>query len=512
MPISSLLINFVLLMFVGSWLRKFPWARSFFSSLLKVAMLSSVIWLAVTAVGYLFTPLFFDHAEVNIASVAQYWLQGHPIYTVLDAPERYSLLYGPWPYLVNAGFQAMGSSVFLLAKLPGVINLAILLGCFFLILKTVKVSKFQRFLSLGVLSSVLLGYYNFSYWNRPDSYLTTYVFLALVLVLNAEKLGDWFVYLGVGFLMGLAANCKVHGVLYFAPLLIFFFESKRRPVGWVKLAVAAVVALVGLLTPFAMVNVGAENYLAWLKMASKHGLVLMDFVKNLTFIGCFILLLVMLGFPQKLRWTFGTLCFVSVVVALAASKPGAGTHHFMPFLPVIIYFALASYFELNESDRHRLGYVAAAFLLTMSLNAVNRQKRVTALFKQTSERKAELADLEKILAEIPGVIEMGYSSNASYESSFFKVAMIKDRKGFLMDGAALMDMHASQVDVPASSLAKISSCEIGHFVFPKKGEPWSLLSFYGDKPLFSEEFKTVFNKAYVKERETEFYAVYACKK
>ncbi|MFM6928167.1 MAG: ArnT family glycosyltransferase [Bdellovibrio sp.] len=512
MPISSLLINFLLFMFVGLGVRRFAWARSFFSNLLKLAMFCSVVWLGLTAIGYLFTPLFFDHAEVNIASVAQYWLQGNSIYTVLDSAGRYSLLYGPWPYLVNAGFQSLGNSVFFLAKLPGVINLIALLGCFFVVSENLKVSISQRILSVGVLSSVLLGYYNFSYWNRPDSYLTTYVFLAFVLILNSEKFGQWFVYLGVGLLMGLAANCKVHGVLYFLPILIFFFESSQHRLSWIKLFAAGVVALVGLVGPFLFANVGAENYLSWLKMASKHGLVLLDFVKNLTFIGSFVLLLVMLGFQRRYRWTFGTLCFVAVIVALAASKPGAGTHHFMPFIPVIIYFALMMYFKLGESDRKRLGYIAAAFLLTMSLNAVNRQKRVTALFKQTVERKSELADLEAISVGLSGAVEVGYSDNANYEASFFKLALIKQQKGFLLDGAALMDMHASHVDVPDSTFSKVASCEIPYFVFPKKGEPWSLLSFYGDKPLFSEEFKATFNKAYTKERETDFYSIYSCKK
>ncbi|WP_413561320.1 hypothetical protein [Bdellovibrio sp. HCB209] len=473
-------------------------------------MWSSIVWILLTGIGYLFTPLFFDHAEVNIVAVASYWLQGHPIYTSLDSVSRYSLLYGPWPYLVNAVFLKMGEAIYFLGKLPGILNLLVLLIGFYFSLGNIP--RLSRILGLGALSAVLLGYYNISYWNRPDSYLVTYTFLALALVILNNRIGDLATYLGVGLLAGLAANCKLHGVLYFLPVVVYFLEDSKKKINWLYFISAAILSLLGLVLPFALNNVGGAHYLQWLQMASKHGVDMLAFVKNITFIGCFILLLAVLGFQRKYKWTFISLIGAGIIVGLAASKPGSGSHHFMPFLPMILFFAIQTYWAMSSTDKTRLSYVWAAFLLTMSLNAFNRQKRVLELFKQTPMRYAELHDFEGILANVAGPLEMGLADIKSYESTFFKLSAIANSRGFLFDGTGLMDMHASAMDIPSTTLEHIKSCMTPYFVFPKGGEPWSIISYYDDKPLFSQSFIEVFNSTYHKERETEYYALYSCAK
>ncbi|QDK45328.1 hypothetical protein DOM22_09270 [Bdellovibrio sp. ZAP7] len=511
MPVSSLLVNFLSLMLLGFYLQRFSFLRAGVAFILKALLFSSLAWLVFTGAGYLFTPLYFDHAEVNIVSVASYWLQGHPIYTALQDPSRYSLLYGPWPYLVNAFFQSSGLSVLVMGKIPGVLNLSILLAAFYLSIKQIGLSRSKLLLALGTLSVVLLGYYNFSYWNRPDSYLTAYAFLALFVVLMSDKLGVYATYGLLGLLCGLSANCKLHGVLYFVPAVVFYLEMNRTKVKLLPLLCASVLAVFGLLMPFLLNNVGAENYFAWIEMASKHGLVMKDFVKNLTFIGSFLIFIYLLGFQRKYRWTFIALVIVSVVVALAASKPGAGPHHFMPLLPLVLYFAVDAYFSMGSQERSRLNFVVAAFLLTVSLNGVNRQKRVAALFQQTIVRKEELLDFSEVLNSTEGKLEVGYSEVKNYESSFLKVVSVAKERGLLLDGAALMDMKASGLAIPQETIESIKNCSIPNFVFPKDGEPWGMTSFYGHKPLFDEEFKEAFHRAYLKERESKFYSLYKCR-
>lgn len=509
--ISSLLINFLLFLALGYYLKRYHMVRTTISLLLKISLLVGGAWLTLTSVGYLLTPLIFDHAESNIATVASLYLKGGGIYTELNSPMRYSLLYGPWPYLVAAFFESFQGSVIAMAKLPGVLNLWLMVACTVLLSSRLSASRFQKILVICVVPLALLGYYNFSYWNRPDSYIMTYVFCALTAVLFAPRwsfLGSAAV---LGLLAGLAANSKLHAFLYFVPIAVYFYESYRFPQLPLKIFVAALMFVFGLVAPFLFPNVGAENYILWLQMASKHGLELGIFLKNITFIASFLLLLFFSRFGEKYKFSFAALCIVSFFIAVIASKPGAGQHHFLPFVPLILWLTIEKYFSFDTETRNSFQIFAAAFLLTLTMNGVNRQKQIVKFLSQTAVREKELSDLLDISSAEPGKLELGIAGNKTYEATFYKAALVAQDKGLLLDGAALMDMQASGVDIPTSTLETLKSCEIKSFVFPKNEKPWSIFSFYGDKPLFSDEFISTFKSAYRLERETDFYAVYKCR-
>ncbi|WP_155722571.1 hypothetical protein [Bdellovibrio bacteriovorus] len=478
--------------------------------LLKGALLIGCGWLLLTSLGYLFTPLIFDHAEANIASVGALYGKGLEIYTELSAPSRYSLLYGPWPYLVVAFFQSLISNMILAAKLPGVINLFLLVGCTYILSTKIKGSAFQKLLSICVIPLALLGYYNFSYWNRPDSYIMANLFCAFTVVSFAPRISFWGTSLLVGLLAGLAANSKLHACLYFVPVAVYFFETYRFRRYWTKILLAAIAFLCALVMPFLLPNIGAENYLLWLQMASKHGLVLEIFLKNISFVASFLLFLYFSRFNEKFKLSFIALCVVSFLVAVVASKPGAGQHHFLPFVPLILWLAIQQYFSMDSLGRSRFHLFAAAFLLTLAINGVNRQKQIAKFLAQTSVREREFSDLLNLATSLPGNVELGFAGNKTYESTFYKSALIGRNKGMLLDGAALMDMAASGISIPDSTIAEIKSCR-SYFVFPKGEEPWSILSFYTEKPLFDDQFKSAFKSAYVFERNTEFFAVYKCR-
>ncbi len=82
----------------------------------------------------------------------------------------------------------------------------------------------------------------------------------------------------------------------------------------------------------------------------------------------------LLGYPRKYRWSYCTFWIVGVVVAIIGSKPGAGNHHFMLLLPVILWLSAQIYFDMSAEDKKKISFVVAASLLTLSINALNRQK------------------------------------------------------------------------------------------------------------------------------------------
>lgn len=514
MPISSLLINYILLLAIGFAFRSYLGSKRIFSILCRVFAVAGLIWLVISALAYPLTPLFYDHAEANIAAVAANWRLGGALYTDLQSAARYSLLYGPWPYIVAGVFQSMGGEAFAFTKLTGVVNLVVLLLAFYFLLSSFTRTRMERIYTLGVLSLALLGYYQFSYWNRPDSFMMLYVFLGLILVIKASVVGPGPAFILMGLLAGLASACKFHGFLYFIPIVAYFLETQRVEKIWAKMVGGAVFFFVGLSTPFLLPNIGWIHYFEWLQMASKHGLDLKEILRNLSFISFFLIFFFLLGFHRQHRNTFLVFCCTSIIVAIIAGKPGAGSHHFMPLVPVIIWLAAVEFFKkTNPEQLKKAMIIVAAFVLTISLNAVNRQKQIVKLFSQVFERKAELEDLQRIVSLLDGAAEIGFSDMARYQSTFYKVWMVQQEKGLLFDGAALMDMGASSMNIPASTLSDILTCKIPNFILPNTGAPWSLVSFYGEKPspIFSEEFKSAFEKAYEIKETTKYYALYRCR-
>lgn len=510
--ISSLLINFLLFWGVGVLLEKKHIPSKYWAPLLKTAAFIALAWFVLTALSYLVTPLFFDHAESNIAAVAAVWLRGGSIYTAVDAPERYSLLYGPWPYIVAAGFESLGSATIFLGKLPGVLNALLVLLGIYVAARSRQATKRDSWLIVGVTALALLGYYNYSYWNRPDSYLTVYVLWSVVAIEVLRKSSSQLpVYAIIGILMGLAMNCKVHGIFYFLPIALYYLESAKLKLNVLGLMVAAVLCLLAALGPFGLHDVSLLSYAEWLRMAAKHGLLFKEIIRNISFILSFLVLLYALGFTRNLWKTYIALCISSVIIAVFAAKPGAGTHHFMPLIPVILWWAAVTYWETDQVSKKRSSIIIAAFLIMLAIVAINHQKRIVALLSQTPQRIHEFEDMKSIADRNPGALELGYTDMKQYESSFYKPWLIHQGRGLLVDGAALMDMAASGVAIPQSTIEIIKSCAIPTMIFPKGKEPWSIPNLYDEKKfLISEEMRSAFSANYSLKEETEFFQIWKC--
>lgn len=508
--ISSLLINFLLFWAVGALFEKYRVPSKYWAPFLKSIAIIALVWFAVTAISYLVTPLYFDHAESNIGSVAAMWLHGGRIYTAVDAPERYSLLYGPWPYLVAALFESFGTATIFLAKFPGVLNALLALFVLYMASRAKLVSKIDSLVVVGAVALALLDFYNYSYRGRPDSYLVFYVALS-ILVAEFFKKSPLVVYAVMGILVGLSINCKVHGAFYFFPIAIYYLESSKSKINPVGLLVAAILGLGVALAPFGLANVDLSLYVQWLKMAAKHGILPKEIIRNISFVAGYLVFLYALGFPRNYLKTYIGLLVSGVVVAIIAAKPGAGIQHFMPFVPIFIWFAAVIYWETDSISKRRSSIIVAALLLTLGLSAFNHQKRIVSLLTQTPERIREFNDLKSIAAKTQGPMELGYTDIAQYESSFYKPWLVKHGFGLLIDGAALMDMAASGLPIPAGTVSIVKSCAIPTMVFPKGKQPWSLKNLYDENEyLISEEMRTAFSTNYRLKEETEFFQVWKC--
>lgn len=512
LPISSLLINFALFWLVGKfWISRSKKASNILTKVIEYLLFFSLIWLVGTAVGYLFTPLFFDHGEATVATIGANWIKGLPIYTEMDAPYRYSLLYGPWAMMVAGWMQGLGGNNLMMAKLPGVLNLLLMLFTFFSVLGSLNLSKFHRWLVLSVFAVSLLGMYQYSYWNRPDSFIALYLMLALFAVVNFGKSfkEQCLVHLAVGCLIGLSVNSKIHSIIYFVPVVFYYFEVRKLKTSFIGLGLGLFGGVFAFAFPYLFPGVSFFQFIDWLKMPLSQGLELDWALKNITYLAPFFIVLIVLGCHKIQPKTFISLIVSSLIVAVVSSKPGSGIQMFIPLFPLYFWLMATAYTKLDQ-PLPQMRLVLGALLFTLIYNASSRQQQVVYFFAQTASRWAEFNDLKNIALKNAGPVELGFAGVEQYESTFYKSWLVMNDKGLLLEGAALMETEFTKIPFPQKVTLNLQNCMTPTIVIPNGDTPWSILSFYDKRPLFSEEFRSIFTEKYKLVETTKYFRVYRC--
>ena len=190
---------------------------------------------------------FYWHDEPSILSNAAAYMHGQPLYLPPTAPAIYSLLYGPYTYLVYIPF-------FTLFHHPlGAIKLCIL------VFNLVNLALFYRILrlylspsaALGLLPiaiSLLLDFASFVFGLHADRWILFCCCAALLCsLLRYRGRGGWLPpALAVGFLCGLSINFKLTVIpVVFVLLVILYRRSGLR-----SALAAALLALVTCGAPF----------------------------------------------------------------------------------------------------------------------------------------------------------------------------------------------------------------------------------------------------------------------
>jgi hypothetical protein len=477
--------------------------RSFFYG---ICIFSSMV-LLLEGLLYVLTPSYFNYTEVNLVNISAYWLKGHEIFTPIGSPERYSVLYGPWTTIMNSIFLIPGFCVLQASKLSGYLHLLLTLGLFGFLLRR-KFSRDKVFI-FGLLCLAFLGFDNYSYVIRPDSFIIAYVFTAFFLF---EILPDrWMAlaYIVTGGLMGLSVACKIHGFIYFLPI---FFHGFNRNKTSKHIACSALTIGIGIgisLAPFLLQGVSFKNYGFWLHSTSKHGLSLNLFTDCLTYGIPMLISLYLCGVAKSEKMTSYSLIVSFFTASVFGSLVGAGTHHLMPFFPMIIYLCAVSYKNLGSNERKRTHIFVSAVLVALIYDAFNSQKAMVKYFKTVPTQVEQFTDLKILRAKIPGRAELGYGNNAQLEMSYYKPYFVAKGDPLLVDCDALMDMAASHLEIPEATYTTLKSCSIPYFILPKGSDIWNLDSGYG-YPVFPQKFRDVFLAYYKPVLSSEFYTAYKC--
>jgi hypothetical protein len=495
---------------------------------LYAAVCASIITELFLTTWYLFSPAYLDHIEASVASNVHYFLAGLPLYPPLDSYSFSGLLYGPLLTELNAlGYVVFRDSFCakLIGWLAGWIAVAVL--------ATLSWRRARGTASLAALTYALAFLFSLGAAltaDRSEPLLLLFAGCSLAVALNLKGLPGLTL---LGLLCGAAMGLKAHAALYVAPSL-YVWASGRTTQQWReewKLAAACfcgATALV-LVVPFLPQNVSLAGYLRYLTLAAKHGLSLDLFGRNCAFLsGLWAPILLLAGGFQQLRQAGGTWIGFALtvlgsecIVLVAASKPGAGIHHFMPFLAahVLLFQDLYAFTPaasgltpaaggMVPAARGRAALALTAAVLGMITPTFQTFGSLIAFDLRLPEQLRQRDELLEFAMRFPRGM-LGVSDDSSYQLANFR-PWLTARGVSQTDYGAFMDLELSgATDEPLRSA--FARCTIPFVYVPRPGVPFALTSSYRARPLFSDTLRREFAARYSRVESGVYFDVFACR-
>jgi hypothetical protein len=206
----------------------------------------------------------------------------------------------------------------------------------------------------------------------------------------------------------------------------------------------------------------------------------------------FLLVPVVTTLPPRGRVVYGALVAGIVGVAIAASKPGAGPYHVMPFLPAVLYIVALQRLRVH-----------GAFVLAAVVVASVQQLYFIGVMRSDREADAAaLADVNRFAqaeANRGRSIAMGYA-NARERVTFVRPVLVFRGNRYPIDAPAVQEFEMSGLALPAATIDALRDCrEADVWLMPKGAAPFEGPNKYPSMafaPLFPEAFTRAFREAY----------------
>jgi hypothetical protein len=521
------LVLLLLEVFAPSWLDR---ARRLLSStrLLVVVSLSLLAIFAGLLLVITTFPGYLDQAEPNITLVAWLVRRGAPLYHSFDSADRYSLLYGPGAYLPYTAALWLGGAATLSVRC--VVLLSNLVMLYFL-WRTAR-SLFDAPRALVMLWLVLLFILvprpnNYLFQVRADILLMTAIAVALF---GATRRSGIAAPVALALSTAFIIDTKATAVIYALPLFALLVQRRglRLTLG-IGLATLAVAGL-----PFLLPNVSLSQYAQWLRRATGHPSTMADLNSTLrTLPILFAPLFLILGptpwrEPKLIAWLRQNLLVLLALVpclalaVLASSRIGAGSHHLLPFVPLLGYL----YAELGQASGWyflktwpRLSfYVTSCLTVVVLTRVVGGLMEVSPTWRSWHEAIAIRSELRSVLVRFgPGKVGMG-SGDTTSQLTYFRPELVFAGQKFVLDDVALSDMMMDGMPIPAATVAALANCTTPVWLIPRGQQPFMVPSLFagydpslvGPEPMFSPAFREAFSSRYQKAESTTNFDVWIC--
>ncbi|MFN2622612.1 MAG: hypothetical protein ABR611_07185 [Chthoniobacterales bacterium] len=480
--------------------------------------------------SYCLSSAFWDHNESSFG--IQSWMswRGDAVYQNLLTEQRYSGPYGPYGYMVVGLCQGLiGPGVFATKFLPCIAGAATL-GSFYLVLRR-RTSARVGLLLTSLLAALALRLGPFAFWSRPDPFLLLCVTTGL-LAATRKSLANT-VLLGIA--LGVAVNLKIDSALYFIPVAMIAIRTGFDRAALIKVATIALVAIILPFILFHQISLG--NYLGILRLVGKRNFGLLEFRLSLEW-------LVTLSVPLILGLRFykrtsqdrpnemdvnekrylAAIVVASVAILIFASKRGAGPHHFLPLIPIILFFAAerrerGRRFQWGSSMVGVTGYALCfSWLLSCTLVAFGSAYSLsTTAIRNEAEAAAAIRDLQQLVDEHPAYTWLGGAplGGLPVDSTFHLQLVFKGMPPGVIPPAQMDFQLAHFREVDLTRLEKEIVEKYRRpiaWVVPKGSLPVGMkTAFDQSRPLFSEKFQHEFADRFEKTGATRFFDFYTPK-
>jgi hypothetical protein len=476
--------------------------------LVQAASIAALVYYAGVLVWYAAIPQQADYAEPTMTCLAWLFRLGQPVYHPLASAERYSHMYGPMAFVLpGLALGVFGPSMFV-AKAVGILSAACAVAFTWWTVRSAAGTR-VALAACGICVLQFLYFRNLSFWSRPDPLQLAAVACGLF---AAVRLSGAPAIVVLSASAGILWNLKITGPIYSLPSFALLYTRAGAPaVMWSAVGALAVAAM-----PFAAFsNVSWSDYMLWVHLSAQNGLRVAAEKENIEW-AVFLLVPVLarLGdrrpLSPEMRVMVPALLLAVCGVVVAASKPGAGAYHLVPFLPTLAYVS-AVFWQEDGAPRTPPAW-QVAFVATLMFVAVIQQQ----YFFQVAgdpDVSASYADVRDYLRQHPDEhVAIGYTS-AEF-MTFARTLTVFQTGRYLIDAPAVQEHQLSGMELPPATYDAIRSCAVPTWLIPRQGQPFVMLNGYpttGYRPLFPPDFVAAFEAAYRIEGRTRYYDVWRCR-
>jgi hypothetical protein len=325
-------------------------------------------------------------------------------------------------------------------------------------------------------------------------------------------------------------DTKATAVIYALPL--FAMVLQRRGFRTAFLAGIATPAIAVL--PFLLPTISVNQYAQWLRSATGHPSSMADLKSTLLTLPILLAPLLLVAGPTPWRdqglttWlrrnflVVLAMLFCMALAVLASTRIGAGSHHLLPFIPLLAYM----YMELRRASNGyvsrtwpRLSFYAAAGLAVVVVARVaGGLLEISAPWRfwhDAIEVRDELRSA--IVRHGAGKVGMGYGDRPD-QLTYFRPDLVFAGQKLVVDDVALSDMSMDGMGIPSATVAALDDCTTPVWLIPRGQQPFmepSLFAgYYPDlvapDPLFSAAFREAFSSRYRKADSTRHFDVWVC--
>jgi hypothetical protein len=482
---------------------------------LLLAGLVTATYLAVMLLRLIGTG-YGDHLEATVASISWLVAHGRSGYPDWKGGDLYGDIYGPLLFWINGIALLIWPSI-TATKLAA--DAALIAGAVALSALSCRAASGwrTRLLLAALLVAQLLPYRSTAYWIRSEPFL--YLLAALV-ILASIRLRPLTAILAVGLLAGMGVDLKIHAPFYMLPaglLILTRARTAKETILFVALGVAA--ALAAFVAPMLADPSVVLLYTKYLALAAGHGLSASAIIENIEIAAALVappLMIFLWRRPKLARddlWFLGGLAVASLAVIVLGSKIGALMNYLLPLTPSFFYLTVRLLIlptRAEEPAQTRLGLAAVSFLILFACNAGSWLLTLQMLPGWPAYdrlQKSRQAEFLSLLDAHPDA-EAGAAGDDNYEDSFFAALQVIRNGTFHISVPAWMDLREGHVD-EAYAIRFIEGCATPSWILPN-GLPFSLVTPYTGRPLFSDDFRAAFDKNYRPAERGKFYTVWTC--